>query len=360
MAKKQQYNYEYLQKFCEEKIIHLDCDYSKEKITRETIIRGKCKSENCNGIFEKTFRSLNRSNSYYCEECIKKIRMDKIYDTNLKKYGCKISLQNKEVKQKQENTLLTKYGIINPSQSQIFQNKKIETFNKKYGVNNPSQSQLIKNKKMETANINYGVNYPLQNKEIKDKIKNTCLEKYSVECVFQNKKIKEKIKNTLLDKYGIINPSQSQIFQNKKIETNVKNWGVEHPSQNKEYMDKISNKSFKIKDYILPSGNILKIQGYEHYALDELLKVDGILEEDIVNGCSNVPEIWYNDEAGKKHRHYVDIFIPSQNRMVEVKSTWTAEKKKDNIFLKQEAGKQLGYLYEIWIYDNKGNKIEIL
>jgi hypothetical protein len=43
---------------------------------------------------------------------------------------------------------------------------------------------------------------------------------------------------------------------------------------------------------------------------------------------------------------------------IEVKSTWTFEKQKDIIFLKQNAAKQLGYLYEIWVYDNKGNKVE--
>ena len=60
----------------------------------------------------------------------------------------------------------------------------------------------------------------------------------------------------------------------------------------------------------------------------------------------------------KKHRHYVDIFIPSQNRCIEVKSTWTAEKKKDCIFLKQQSGKKLGYEYEIWVYNGKGKKVE--
>jgi hypothetical protein len=88
-----------------------------------------------------------------------------------------------------------------------------------------------------------------------------------------------------------------------------------------------------------------------------LLKND-ILEEDIINGCKNVPEIWYKDENNKKHRHYVDIFIPSQNRCIEVKSSWTAEKKKDYIFLKQQAGKELGYNYEIWVFNGKGEKVE--
>lgn len=63
---------------------------------------------------------------------------------------------------------------------------------------------------------------------------------------------------------------------------------------------------------------------------------------------------WYTSKTFN-----VDIFIPMQNRCIEVKSTWTAEKGKDCIFLKQEAAKKLGYTYEIWVYDQKGNKIEL-
>ena len=90
--------------------------------------------------------------------------------------------------------------------------------------------------------------------------------------------------------------------------------------------------------------------------MDDLIK-DNIEENDIVTGVKNVPTIWYNDEFEKKHRHYVDIFITSQNKCIEVKSTWTAKKNLDNIFLKQTAGQELGYNYEIWVYDKKGNKV---
>ena len=62
----------------------------------------------------------------------------------------------------------------------------------------------------------------------------------------------------------------------------------------------------------------------------------------------------------KKHKHYVDIFIKSQNRCIEVKSKWTAEKNKHTVFLKQNAAKEAGYLYEIWVYDSKGNKINFI
>ena len=42
--------------------------------------------------------------------------------------------------------------------------------------------------------------------------------------------------------------------------------------------------------------------------------------------------------------------------MIEVKSTWTAEKKKDCILLKQAACKLADYKCEIWVYNNKREK----
>lgn len=80
-------------------------------------------------------------------------------------------------------------------------------------------------------------------------------------------------------------------------------------------------------------------------------------EVDIINSKKNVPTIWYTTDDGKNHRHYVDIFIPTQNRCIEVKSTWTAKYVTSNIFLKQQAAKELGYKYEIWVYNKKGEKI---
>jgi hypothetical protein len=123
-------------------------------------------------------------------------------------------------------------------------------------------------------------------------------------------------------------------------------------------MEKVSKNAYKLKDFEFPSGRIEKVQGTEPLALAELIKNENINENDIMVGAKNVPTIWYDDDAGKKHRHYVDIFIPSQNRCIEVKSNWTAEKKKDNIFLKQSAGKKLGYKYEIWVYDGKGVRVK--
>jgi predicted AAA+ superfamily ATPase len=80
-------------------------------------------------------------------------------------------------------------------------------------------------------------------------------------------------------------------------------------------------------------------------------------EEDIVTGNENVPELWY--ETDKRHRHYVDFYIPKENVCIEIKSEWTLQSKKDNIFIKQAAAKEAGYKYEIWVYDAEGHKTRI-
>ena len=91
-----------------------------------------------------------------------------------------------------------------------------------------------------------------------------------------------------------------------------------------------------------------------------LIEHENIQENDTVVGCKNVPIIWFEDETCKRHRHYVDIFIPSQNKCIEVKSNWTAKINLDIIFIKQKAGKELGFQYEIWVYDRKHQLVEKL
>ena len=238
--------------------------------------------------------------------------MKKVKSTNLEKYGVESPLQNKEVMKKVKSTNLEKYGVENPSQNKEIKSKKVDTCFKNYGVENPSQSNIVKSKKVDTCFKNYGVEHPYQAEEVREKGKATSL----------------------------------------------KNYGVEHPQQNAGISERSSKASYSRKDYTLPSGKIIQVQGYEPYALDEL--VHTFNEDEIKTGSGSVPEIWYDDDEGLKHRHFVDIFIPSQNKCIEIKSTWTAEKKKDNIFKKQQAGKQLGYNYEIWIYNSKGEKVECI
>jgi hypothetical protein len=202
----------------------------------------------------------------------------------------------------------------------------------------------------------YCVSCAKQNGKIK--AKQTNMEKYGVEHSTQSKEVKDKIKASVLENYGVNHISYCKEIKDKTKKTCLKKYGVEAPSQSKEIMEKVSKNAYKLKEYIFPSGRVEKVQGTEPFALDELIINEKIDELDIIIGCKNVPTIWYNDNNDTKHRHYVDIFISSQHRCIEVKSTWTATKKKDCIFLKQKAGKELGYKYEIWVYDRKGVRVQ--
>lgn len=332
MVNHQKCNFERLQKYCSENNVTLLDDYSNMKNLNGTvIIKGKCNYENCNNSFEKKFSYLLASDSF-CKQCSKIVKNIKSKKTNLEKYGCN-----------------------HPSQNQDVKNKIISTNLKKYGCKYSTQSEIMKTKSAETSLKHYGVKHPMQNKEIKTKTENTNLEKYGCKNVFQNKDIINKIKDTNIQKMGV--DHNMKLESNKELfkQTCLKKYGVENPSQNAEVSEKINNNLCKTKTYTLPSGKIIKCQGYEPFAFRDLLNLN-INENDIINKRTEVPKIWFIDNNNKKRRYYVDIFIPSQNKCIEVKSWYIYKKNENKNLLKKQAALDLGYNFEFWIYDTKGNR----
>lgn len=303
------FNFKYLQQLCSTREIKLLDNYTDENLMSQTFIKFEC--VNCKEHTTKQFINIEKYNAL-CKNC-----------------------SNKYGKQKAKQTILSKYG-----------------------VDNISQMDEIKKKKKETTFINYGVYHNSQCQKIKDKKIATCLKNHGVEHPQQLINIRHKSKQTCLNNYGVEHNSQCQEIKDKKIATCLKNHGVEHPSQNQEIAEKSFKNGFNVKSFVFPSGNKITCQGYEPFALQELISIN-IDEHDIITGCKNVPTIWYNDENGKNHRHYVDIFIPSKNTCIEVKSSWTILLKSSNIFEKQRAAKEAGYDYEIWVYDKNGNKLDV-
>ena len=269
----------------------------------------------------------------YCAECSKTNGKVKIEATTLEKFGCKNVMYNDAIKQKICETNMVRYGVAHNS-----------------------QSETVKEKKKQTNLTNYGVEYSLQSPIVRRKICDTNIQRYGAENPTQNKDIQQKIETTNILRYGTKCPMNNQMVKAKGKQTNIRKYGVEHHLQNPEYAEKHLQATYKRKQYTMPSGNVIDYQGYENFGFDRLLNEEHIDEHDIITKRTEVPEIWYVDKNGKKRRHYVDMFVKSQNRCIEIKSKWTMQEK-NYVYEKQAAGIQLGYNYEVWIFDANGNMI---
>ena len=299
-------------------------DYSG-KLTRNNEISYVCScGKECNKNF---YTAINESGGFKCPDCV-----------HLKRYGKpkkqKIKLTKEESENKRKETCLKKYGIEYTLQSKEFRNKGKETCFKKYGTEFASQSEIIKEKMKATNLKKYGYEYVLKVPEIKTKIKATNLEKYGVEHPMYINEIKEKIKATNLEKYGVEYPTQLVEFQEKAIHT---------------------AKSYK--NYTTPSGKVIKVQGFEPYALNELYKLYS--EDDIITDRKIIPKIEYIDNNIKKF-YFPDIYITSINKIIEVKSSWTYKTNEKKCILKAKACIDKSYIFELWIYDKTGKNKTVI
>jgi hypothetical protein len=328
------FNSELLELFCKEYNINL-LEKLDDKITCNTKLTAKCINETCNETFNKKFHVLYKSKIFTCKQCTI------------------ISGQ-----QKHKNTVMQKYGVEFINQALEIKEKKKQTFLQNYGVDNVAKNIDIINKIKETIRINYINKYnenPPKILTVEEK-NQIIVDKYGTLNFRSSDYIKNKIRQTVMEKYGVDHISKSKDIKLLKIKNCLNKYGVEHNAQRPDIADKIARGNFMLKEYTFPSGRIDKVQGYEPFALNDLINSYKIHENDIITGVKNVPEIWYYDINQQKHRHYVDIFIEPQNKCIEVKSSWTV--KRENVFIKQHAAKGLGYLYEIWVYNEKGLIIE--
>jgi len=104
---------------------------------------------------------------------------------------------------------------------------------------------------------------------------------------------------------------------------------------------------FSYKDYVLPSGRIVKLQGYEPQVLEQLLQT--YIEDDVVCGMKSINKelgkIFYRFQ-NKERRYFPDFYIKSTNTIIEVKSKWTFELHKEKNLAKQKACITKGFNFE--------------
>ena len=263
----------------------------------------------CSGCGKKTsFYNIKLGYKLLCSSCKRK-------KTCLEKYG--------DENYNNTNKMLTT-KVERDSYTQMVKTHKA-TCMEKYGVEHHWLDEEINQKRIDTFQINYGTDNPMKSETIQNKIEQNNLEKYGYKNTFQVpafiEKIKIKTKETSLSKYGVEHYMQASID---------------------------TSNGYRWKEYKLPSGKIIKFQGYEDKLLDELL--EDYDEDEILISRKDMPEFWYKDAGGKKHRYFPDVYIPKTNTIYEVKSEYTLNINLEINELKFQSVIDTGYNFNLKIY----------
>ncbi len=198
--------------------------------------------------------------------------------------------------------------------------------------------------------IKYGYEHSFQSPIVKNKIRNSLFKKYGVYHSSNIPGILKKKMETSIHKYGVKFPMQSSLVKSKQYNTNLSRYGVKYPNQSSIVQQKSQKNGLRFKEYITPNGEIRKVQGYEPRALDTLFKTYNLPESDVITDRSKVPRINYTSNNLSRY-YFPDIYIPSQNKIIEVKSTWTYKLHADQNKLKWDATRAAGFICEVWVYD---------
>jgi len=76
------------------------------------------------------------------------------------------------------------------------------------------------------------------------------------------------------------------------------------------------------------------------------LENNGYKFNDVLTNTKDMPEIRYMFE-GKEHRYYPDFYIPSENKIIEVKSEYTLQADWEQNQAKFKATRNLGFDFNL-------------
>lgn len=334
-----------------------------DNLNRQSRIEFVC---NCNNNTSKTFRMIVEGHGAFCNNCDKKYSTDNSNKTTKKTEVLKWI--NRTIYNK---ILLDKLVIINNAVLiDNYENNlsvtSIINFNCKCGTKySKTFRQAYNISGLYCENCTYINQQHKSNRKLYDIILlNNLMISNNLELISYNKltlngiinfkckcnKISSKKFYNLCNYPFCITCTEELKLKNMQTTCLINN-GVKNPTQNIDILHKSFNNGKRFKEYKMPSGKIIKIQGYENIALDELINI--YLENDINTG-KYTPRIKYlkcNDI--NEHYYFPDIFIKSINKIIEVKSTWIYNKDLEINTLKANACKNNGYKFEFWIYDKK-------
>ena len=165
---------------------------------------GKC-------VCGKPVKYVNFTQGYtkYCScKCAAKDNQPKREQTNLKKYGTRYLLMDKEVRRRAMESIWSEKAI----------NVRRETNLKKYGATNVFRNEKIKEKSRQTLLGKYGVDNVFKSKQVQERIVQTNLRKYGTGTPSKTDSVKQKIRQTMMSKYGADNISRSEWFKDNCLE----------------------------------------------------------------------------------------------------------------------------------------------
>ena len=148
-------------------------------------------------------------------------------------------------------------------------------------------------------------------------------------------------------------PVRSKEYKDRREATWLERYGVKCLSHLPGVRDKQRASMPKAKEVKL-GNRVVRVQGYEPQALAMLL-TKYTPSQIYVESEGKVPSIRYTRKSGKTRIHYPDMYIPKENRLIEVKSTYWLYGTQDRWYLscaKARAAKEQGFLYNLMLVAN--------
>jgi hypothetical protein len=250
----------------------------------------------------------------------------------------------------------TKKSWSHDQKQQDSANKRISAANK-----TPEQIQVQVEKSKETFREKYGVEWATQSEDYKSRARATKLARYGNEYHNGNKKTKQAWQSKTKKEISEI--------VNKRRFTCLERYGVENALMKPESRINSAKANSKGREYTLPSGRVIGVRGHEDAAISILLKTYS--ESDLLIDDRKIkyqlPVFECIDHRRHILKYYPDIYIPKENKIIEVKSPWWWDGKgsdryksrlKNNL-RKKDAVLAAEYQYEVWLFTDK-NTYEIL
>ena len=294
--------------------------------------------------------------------CIECNGANGIFSPTKQKHICK-KCNNLEKKAKTEKTCIDKYGV----KSNLLLKESREKANAwhKTDESRKLKSKIIKNawecnKKNWKENIKKSHN----TEDYKEKMRDIAIENNFQERLYtkssrsdimkkrwENKDYKESQSKAVKewwdspDSKDIRKKFSSKQHRDKLSRIGLSLWETE------DHINKMLKSFFRKKEYSLPSGKKVKVQGYEDKALDILLKE--YKECDIIIDYNNIKkligEIRYEYNERKNRLYIPDFYIVPTNTIIEVKSEWTYNYKKEKNDCKEKRCKEMGLNFKFMI-----------